>query len=110
MTGTPNPITPPAELIHQWVHRDPGDDGFLERLANKAAQWGADRELEACCALLDDFNTHHLIEPLRSRRRPQPLSLKAQALKELSDIYNDDKMDDHAYDTLRRALKQLSDD
>ena len=40
---------------------------------------------------------------------PEPPSLKEQALRELGDIYNDEKIDGHAYNTIRRALEQLND-
>ena len=42
-------------------------------------------------------------------RRPKPPSLKEQALAELVDAYDEDKIDDTAYDTIRRALEQLND-
>ena len=54
-----NPITPPPELVRQWVadfwgepvtEVDPADSAF--DLADRAAQWGADQELEACCECL----------------------------------------------------------
>ena len=45
----------------------------------------------------------------RAARRPKPPSLKAQALIELGDVYNRDKIDDVTYDTIRLALEQLDD-
>ena len=42
-----------------------------------------------------------------SERRPKPPSLKEQALVELGDVYNRDKIDDVTYDTIRRAIEQL---
>ena len=51
---TPNPITPPPELVQQWV------DQLLPQGSMKAftvaAQWGADQELEACCDALNGIN------------------------------------------------------
>jgi hypothetical protein len=35
--------------------------------------------------------------------------LKEQALAELVDAYDEDKIDDSTYDTIRRALEQLDD-
>jgi hypothetical protein len=40
---------------------------------------------------------------------PSPPSLKEQALIELNDVYNRDKIDDVTYDTIRRALEHLDD-
>ena len=41
--------------------------------------------------------------------QPAPPSLKEQALAELVDAYDEDKIDDSTYDTIRRALEQLDD-
>jgi hypothetical protein len=38
-----------------------------------------------------------------------PPSLKEQALHELNDVYNRDKIEDSTYDTIRRALEALDD-
>jgi hypothetical protein len=82
-------------------------------LARQAAQWGADQELEACCELLNDFNTYHLVELLRAARTRKPPSLKEQALEQL------DLLTQRAYarnfagfqaDTIRLALEALPDD
>ena len=43
-------------------------------------------------------------------RRPKPPSLKKQALHELNDVYNRDKIEDSTYDTIRRALAALPND
>ena len=104
-----HPITPPPELIEQWmqVHTTKYD------LARQAAQWGADQELEACYELLNDFNTFHLRELLRAARRPKPPSLKEQALQALerfsvhAHAYADEMMKD--FDLISRALEQLDD-
>ena len=40
---------------------------------------------------------------------PGPPNLKEQALIELGDVYNRDKIDDVTYDTIRKALEQLND-
>jgi len=75
-------ITPPSELVQQWrsewIYNAPGDLDELGFLANCAAQWGADQELEACCALMDDWGLDG--EDLMQCRRPKPPSLKEQAL------------------------------
>jgi hypothetical protein len=46
---------------------------------------------------------------LKEAMRPKPPSLKEQALIELGDVYNRDKIDDVTYDTIRLALEQLDD-
>ena len=43
-----HPITPPPELVEQWMQ----DHSTKYDLARHAAQWGADTELEACCEWL----------------------------------------------------------
>jgi hypothetical protein len=98
MNDQQHPITPPPELVGQWL----GDRRLLDPLplahhylATRAAQWGshqrgtineaqlqerADQELEACCEWLKD--PRHgpdmplLAKDLRAARRPRPPSLK----------------------------------
>jgi hypothetical protein len=94
-----HPITPPEELVQQWLELSPA-------LAIAAAfQAGADQELEACCEWLMYENDR---QGLRVRRRPKPPSLKEQAL----DAHNrmmagEETQDDWAI--VRRALEQLDD-
>lgn len=53
-------------------------------IARRAAQWGADQELEACCELLDiNGCASKWIDMLRATRRPKPPSLKEEALADL---------------------------
>jgi len=108
-----HPITPPPELIEQWmqVHTTKYD------LARQAAQWGADQELEACCEWLDEnLPGYDACEgSLRSARRPKPPSLKEQALEALASAPGPEypsvmtvlNADQHAL--IRRALEQLDD-
>jgi hypothetical protein len=112
-----NPITPPPELVNQWCHED-GDEiktspRWFRSVCAKAAQWGADQELEACCEWLDTekilTKDGGYIRKLRAARRPNPPRLKEQALHELTDVYSRDKIDDSTYDTIRRALEALDD-
>ena len=114
-----HPITPPTELVQQWIEKsvsehDPGVAySLVDRLATQAAQWGADQELEECCEWIRGWygsGCGELINGLRAARRPKPPSLKEQALRELGDVYNDEKIDDHVYDTIRRALEALPND
>jgi hypothetical protein len=87
---TDHPITPPPELVREWG-RDANLSGvpyndehwaYEQHIANRAAQWGADQELEACCEWLEDWvgNDSYAI-PMRAARRPKPPSLKEQALE-----------------------------
>ena len=68
-----HPITPPPELVRQWLLEYYGGDlGEVSPeemyVARCAAQWGADQELEACCNALENWNPR--IPPnLRAARR-----------------------------------------
>lgn len=117
-----HPITPPPELVKEWLEDSPEDDelGIAGHIATQAARWGADQELEACCKLLDGadivppdgaktypenlFAARERMGKLRSMRRPKPSSLKVQALEALNrglfGVAGD-------ADTIRRALEQL---
>ena len=110
-----NPITPPPELFTEWLseallQHDAKSGTVAAMVTDKAAQWGADQELEACCEWLGrNYNYPQVNHPLRTARRPKPPSLKEQALHELADVYDRDKIDDSTYDTIRRALEALDD-
>ena len=83
---TDHPITPPPELMRHWsrFQGDTHPEALWFRIANEAAQWGADQELEACTAWLRRASYGHapdLASNLRAARRPTPPSLKKQALK-----------------------------
>jgi hypothetical protein len=125
MTDQSSPITPPPELVQQWLCSDDYPWGPLEQtsititanrlqnIATAAAQWGADQELEACCEWLPSDLTIDG-QDLRSVRRPKPPSLKEQALEALQFV--DEKLDlplhNHcnAIHTIRRALEALPND
>ena len=110
-----SPITPSPELVEQWeaetAHTTKDE---IWHVAVQSAQWGADQELEACCLLLDNgehaasYGCHNG-SSLRAARRPKPPTLKKQALHELADVYDRDKIDDSTYDTIRAALEALDD-
>ena len=107
MTQT-HPLTPPDELLEHW--RVVFNLGNLQNALTLAYRAGADQELEACVEWLEwqKLVSHqNLTAYLRATRRPNPPSLKEQALHELNDVYNRDKIDDSTYDTIRRALEQL---
>jgi hypothetical protein len=81
-------------------------------LARKAAQWGANQELEACCEWLVSEGwfkyEHEAVEDLRTARRPKPPSLKDRALQAWAAVEagTDDQT---AMAVIRRALEQLDD-
>jgi len=100
---TEQTITPPPELVQQWA--DMLASRSDEAVFTRAAQWGADQELEGCCALMDDWGLEE--SDLRAARRPKPPSLKEQALETLK--YPKDLWSQAEVDTIRRALEQLDD-
>jgi hypothetical protein len=112
---TPSPITPPPELVQQWEVDTTFNRGaassWTAAFAARAAQWGADQELEACCELMDrDFMAGP--SDLRAARRPKPPSLKEQALEILRKHVDRGYLTDESSadaDTIRRALEQLDD-
>jgi hypothetical protein len=78
----------------------------MQATATCAAQWGADQELEACVKLLE-LSDKNARDFLYSARRPEPPSLKEQALAELAEWEN--VMDIAPDSPIRRALNQLYD-
>lgn len=119
-------LTPPPELVRQWLEDSPEDDefGISEHIATQAARWGADQqlqldaeqinqawqngadqELEACCEWLSTYGKTYEYG-LRALRRPKPPSLKEQALTVLDDLQT---IDAAHYNILRNALEQLND-
>jgi hypothetical protein len=107
---TQHPITPPPELVGQWYDcATAAGPNYLQEIADRSAQWGADQELEACCEWL---RSKDILEPaidaLRADRRPKPPSLKEQALALLNhDPANQPFLSDKGIDIIRRALEQL---
>ena len=124
-----HPITPPPELVEQWV-----DASVLEgaitydefNFANLAARWGADQELEACCDHMRDHQWGFVERPdgtkihraiyLQQSRRPKPPSLKERALALISDDGlkpGEQLLSVHleldSIEIIRRALEQLDD-
>ena len=110
-----HPITPPPELVQQWIKqgvgRPPSTD-YMTHFANCAAQWGAEQELEACCRWLPKLPPWSAND-LRKHRRPKPPSLKEQALASLAELESPGRCDEPGYEslcnTIRRALEQLPD-
>ena len=105
-----HPITPPPELIRKW-NVDAVDAPIADKryIATQAARWGADQELEACCADLRMVLGPNQADWLRSVRRPKPPSLKEQALLQLDTLNADLSMHGMGCDLsqIRRALESL---
>ena len=109
-------FTPPPELVEKWVEEA---NEYIQQeeyaFANRAAQWGADQELEACCDWMSEC-TVGCPNELRAVRRPKPPSLKEQALQELDKVdmlwateeFGKDTL--NSLDTIRKALEALPDD
>ena len=89
-----HPITPPPIVREQWQLESPFKVVSLERedyMIDRAAQWGANQELEACCEVMRVNGDYVSDGVLRAIRRPQPLSDKEQALNALSLIMSRQK-------------------
>ena len=107
-----HPITPPIELVAQWFlgAKAMPVDQWVTDVATKAAQWGANQELEACCEWFQEFYkteswVKHDLKHFRAARRPKPPSLKEQALAVLDDC--SDRLDGAHENIIRLALEAL---
>ena len=113
------PITPPQELFKQWeddilTERD-NVDHVLDCAWKDGFRAGADAELEACLdeiyrgvgLRIIDHGSHRELfcSDLRAARRPNPPSLKEQAIAVLDDC--SDRIDAAHENIIRRALEAL---
>ena len=104
-----HPITPPLELLQQWMTEFygtpivPGE--ACTDLATRAAQWGADQELEACCNWVAVESITAATE-LRAWRRAKPPTLKGQALEVFEALIHGDASGLDV-GVIRRALEAL---
>jgi hypothetical protein len=133
-----NPITPPPELVRQWIpagwaHATSTNTftTLLMPIADNAALWShdhckskikaaTDQELEACLdeiykgvglRVIDHVSLRELLcSYLRAARRPKPPSLKEQALAVLMALEIDEPGYEGTYNTIRRALESLPND
>jgi hypothetical protein len=126
MTDQSFPITPPTELVQQWLCSSDYLWGPLEQtsititanrlqsIATQAAQWGADQEMEACCKSLYNrfesqqaqFLAQELRDWLRAARRLE------EALEELERLRGDADSMGMGFDApaIRAALEDLPND
>jgi hypothetical protein len=114
-----HPITPPLELVQKWtdeyIKAKPSCTG-PELIATRAAQWGADQELEACCEWINSFQNKFVhAHDLRLVRRPNPPSLSPSPKWQALVALENGETASGAFLTLnevaliRRALEQLPD-
>jgi len=69
MTDQHHPITPPPELVEQWIEKIRVDQFWdAEELARLASQYGADQELEACCTEVSFWGSKSMADKLRAAR------------------------------------------
>lgn len=110
-----HPIIPPPELLDQWCMENNWRD-----IAIQAAQWGADQQLEECCENLKSIPSPLGIpfgemasNALHNACRPNPPSLKEQALEQLDEISNCFRVSHGGpivCDKIRKALEALPND
>jgi hypothetical protein len=108
-------ITPPPELVSKWCYEDGEEIKSSPRwffsVCAKAAQWGADQELEACLRLVEidgGEDAYDFARYIRAARRPEPPSLKEQALTALTRYMTGKTiLTNESVDTIRRALEAL---
>jgi hypothetical protein len=108
-----HPITLPPAILQKLRSTAPTSGWHRDAwIAEQAAQWGADQELEACCVVLAReliCDGKHVATDLRMIRRPKPPSLKEQALAALNryeaEVWCEEMTSDS--NIIRRALEAL---
>ena len=103
-----HPITPLPKLFKRWSEQFEAGRP-LYAMFEDIYRAGADAELEACCEWLQDPDLNVDTYKLRAARRPQPPSLKEQALALVEQHEDGWRPSPKDWDTLRRALEQLPD-
>jgi hypothetical protein len=83
---------------------------YEQHIATRAAQWGADQELEACRKFISEDYSCSAAEKLMAARRPKPQPLNSIALEMLDTIEKMDVVIPEITDTIRRALEALPND
>ena len=108
---TDHPITPPPELAQKRFNQAELAPTRIHCIATRAAQWGADQELQACCEVVshwygDWVNGINLPIMLRAARRPKPPpSLAEQGMEALRSTPCTEQ---RHYDALFAALNRLA--
>jgi hypothetical protein len=115
--GATKMVKVPPELFTEWLQKVMEQHGSKAGtvagvMVDKAAQWAADQELDACCEYLTRCAQWEPedIEDLRAARRPKPPTLAEQATAELDDavMRGDCITTTDAMPLLRAALKRLA--
>jgi hypothetical protein len=115
-----HPITPLPEMVKEWAKSSsvyhPGtkttEGQWQQRFARQSAQWGADQELEACCEWLQhNYPDGTQVAALWAARRPNPPTLKEQALDQLRRVNAILQFQTTGGETsvIRRALEAIDD-
>ena len=114
-----HPITPPPELVQCFLRSNPVTPTgmtYEQFIATRFAQWGADQQLEDCCEQLQSIPSPLGIpfgemasNALRNSCRPDPPSLKEQALSELNLTADPDgaELSQTQVELIRKALEAL---
>ena len=111
-------IIPSPELVETWVSEalsgcvSHADWLTVRLIATRAAQYGADQELEACCEWLLKRDYWSSAKDLRAARRPAaPPTLAEEAYIAFVQICKGNSDDAGTYDAdealVRRALQRL---
>lgn len=104
-----HPITLPHDLIDKWGREAfSADNPYLGYV--KAAQWGANQELEACVEWLAKYRSKLHSMDLRHVRRPEPPSLRKQALAAVEQLAKGYYGDPDNVEVVRKALEALPND
>jgi hypothetical protein len=106
-----HPVKVPLKLFNEWLleavtEHDTKPGTVASLVADKAAQWGADQELEACCEWVFGSFVHGTghANCLRNARRPKPPTLAEQGMEALRST----PCTDEHYDTMFAALNRLA--
>jgi hypothetical protein len=109
-------LTPTPNQLQYWIDKIcyPHEEGVGPSLKDKelaclAFKAGADQELEACCAEVEQMFCWGSARDLRTARRPKPPTLKEQALESVKRFeLGQDELSDLA--VIRRAIEALPND
>ena len=109
-----HPITPTPELVYEWANSCPfeiseTDYGYEQAIAEAAAKWAADQELEACCEWLGE-DGDYLAQQLRDIRRPKVQTLNQRARSELAAALAGGNITPERAAIIRIALEEIDHD
>jgi len=107
-----HPAIPPSDQLKKWEDKWFDEEEHPDVLLIQAFQAGADQELEECAEWVGRMFHGHKTwsDELRAARRPNPPSLKEQALIHFESFAAAFETSGGDSDLIRRALEALSDD